>query len=70
MIDNFKKTKNKDNFGNGRYVRNLFEKVKFEQADRVIETSSKAVNYISKADIEKAIKLIDVKEKEVRRIGF
>ena len=70
LIDNFKKTKNKDNFGNGRYVRNLFEKAKFEQADRVIETSSKAVDYISKADIEKAIKLMNVKEKEVGRIGF
>ena len=36
LIENFKSAKNEENFGNGRYVRNLFEKVKFEQANRII----------------------------------
>lgn len=70
LADNFKKAKNEINFGNGRYVRNLFEKVKFEQADRIVQTSSKAINSITKTDIENAIKLITFKEKAVRKIGF
>lgn len=70
LVDNFKKAKDEINFGNGRYVRNLFEKVKFEQADRIVQTSSKAINSITKADIENAIKLITFKEKEVKKIGF
>ena len=70
LISNFDKAKNEINFGNGRYVRNLFEKVKFEQADRIVQTSSKAINSITKTDIENAIKLITFKEKAVRKIGF
>ncbi len=70
LINNFTKAKKEENFGNGRYVRNLFEKVKFEQADRIIQTNSKSINSIIKNDIEKAIQTIIFKEKEVRRIGF
>ena len=70
LVDNFKKAKKVNNFGNGRYVRNLFEKVKFEQADRIVETKSNAINTISKIDIEKAIQSICIKEKTVRKIGF
>ncbi|MDO5307699.1 MAG: AAA family ATPase, partial [bacterium] len=70
LIENFKKAKNEKNFGNGRYVRNLFEKVKFEQADRIIQTNSKAINSITKSDIEKVIQTMTYKEKEVIKIGF
>ena len=70
LFDNFKIAKNEINFGNGRYVRNLFEKVKFEQADRIVQTSSKSINSIKKTDIENAIKSITLKEREVRKIGF
>ena len=71
LIENFKKAKSKENFGNGRYVRNLFEKVKFEQADRIVQNNSKAINSILKGDIEKAINMMTVpKEKTVNRIGF
>ncbi len=70
LIDNFNKAKKEENFGNGRYVRNLFEKVKFEQADRIIQTKSKNKNLILKKDIENAIKMSHFKEKEVRKIGF
>lgn len=68
LIDNFIKAKNEENFGNGRYVRNIFEKVKFEQADRVIQTDSKTLNSILKKDIEKVIDTIPIKK--VTRIGF
>ena len=67
---NFNKAKNEKNFGNGRYVRNLFEKVKFEQADRVIQSNSKAINSITNRDIESAINGIQHNEKEKRKIGF
>lgn len=70
LIDNFNKAKKEENFGNGRYVRNLFEKVKFEQADRIIQTQSKNINVILKKDVENAIKVNHFKEKEVRKIGF
>ena len=71
LIENFKKAKSKENFGNGRYVRNLFEKVKFEQADRIVQSNCKAINSILKCDIEKAINMMTVpNEKTVNRIGF
>lgn len=70
LINNFKRAKNEENFGNGRYVRNLFEKVKFEQADRVIKTNSKAINSITKKDIENAINTISCNKSERRKIGF
>lgn len=70
LIDNFRKAKTEINFGNGRYVRNLFEKIKFEQADRVVQTNSKAINSITKTDIQNALNSIHFDEKEVRRIGF
>lgn len=69
LINNFKNAKSEENFGNGRYVRNLFEKVKFEQADRIVQSNSKAINSILKCDIEKAINMLTV-PKEKKRIGF
>ena len=70
LIDNFKNAKKEDNFGNGRYVRNMFEKVKFEQADRVMQSKSKSINSINKTDIENALKMIRKNEKVIRKIGF
>lgn len=70
LLNNFNSVKNEKNFGNGRYVRNLFEKIKFEQADRVIQTNSKSINSITNKDIESAINAISHSEKERRRIGF
>ena len=70
LVENFENVKLEENFGNGRYVRNLFEKVKFEQADRVMQTKSTAINAINRIDIEKALQTIKFKEKAVRKIGF
>ena len=70
LINNFNMAKDEKNFGNGRYVRNLFEKVKFEQADRVIQSNSKAINSITNKDIESAINAISHSENERRKIGF
>ena len=70
LLNNFRNAKEEENFGNGRYVRNLFEKVKFEQADRVMQNNSKVINSINKSDIEKAISAITFKENSKRKIGF
>ncbi len=70
LINIFNKAKNEKNFGNGRYVRNLFEKVKFEQADRVIQSNSKAINSITNKDIESAIHAMSYNKKGKRKIGF
>ena len=70
LINNFKFAKEEENFGNGRYVRNLFEKVKFEQADRIMKTKSKLINTITKTDVDKAIQTMYIPEKKVKKIGF
>ncbi len=70
LIDNFNIVKKNENFGNGRYVRNLFEKIKFEQADRIIKNNCKSINNINKQDIENTIKSFNYKTEEKRKIGF
>lgn len=59
---------NKDNFSNGRLVRNLFEKVKFTQATRIQEQNSKNYNLITVDDITTVIEKIKSKPKTT--IGF
>lgn len=70
LINNFKVAKNKENFGNGRYVRNLFEKIKFEQADRVLKNKGEDINLIKKSDIEKVVQNLEEKEVRKNTIGF
>ena len=68
----FKEEKKKYNFSNGRCVRNIFEKIKFEQSNRVIHEDSKNIDYIKKIDVVNAIQTVereDTKE-EKRKIGF
>ena len=72
LMENFKEAKKQECFGNGRYVRNIFEKIKFEQADRIIKTSNKNINLITKKDVEETIKSVKLSnfEKDKRVIGF
>ncbi len=70
LINNFKIAKSKENFGNGRYVRNLFEKIKFEQADRVFKNKGEDINLIKKSDIEKVVQNLEEKELRKNTIGF
>lgn len=64
------------NFGNGRFIRKLYERAKLAQAKRIIgeELNDKNMLIINKSDIEEAvIDLIDEKKiKKIRnnRIGF
>lgn len=70
LIDYFKiRLKNKDKtFSNGRLARNLFEKIKFEQASRIKRENSKNLDLISKKDIENGIS--NMKFKTLKQIGF
>lgn len=70
LIDYFEKEKQKENFSNARCVRNLFEKVKFEQAERVAKNESENINLIKKSDIENVIIKITPPEVTKRKIGF
>ena len=70
LIENFELAKNKEAFGNGRYVRNIFEKIKFEQANRIVQTNSKSINSINKCDVENVLKTTDIVKEETRKIGF
>jgi len=71
LIEYFSKEKVKDNFSNARCVRNLFEKIKFEQADRVARTPEADMYLIKKSDIENVLSKIEPSEQNTkRRIGF
>mgnify|MGYP003304201607 CR=1 FL=1 len=59
-----------ENFSNGRFIRNIYEKVKIEQANRVLENKDDDINLIKKCDIEKVLSEIKVNKKEKVRIGF
>ena len=65
-LDIARKTKN---FANARYVRSIFEKVKIEQANRVVLENSN-MNLIKKADIVAVLEKINIDEKPKNRIGF
>lgn len=73
LLQHFEVARNEDGFGNGRYVRNIFEKIKFEQADRVVSTNSKNVNIITNSDIRNTFMEIELSkpvEEKRRAIGF
>ena len=73
LLQHFEEARLEEGFGNGRYVRNIFEKIKFEQADRVVRTDSKNINMITKQDIQNTLAEIQISkpvEKERRVIGF
>lgn len=69
LMDFFKQEKQKENFSNARFVRNLFEKIKFEQADRVINNNEN-MSIIKKCDVENAIRKQTKKTEKRRQIGF
>ena len=71
LIDYFKKEKAKEHFANGRCVRNLFERIKFEQADRVALDDKQNIDLIKKCDIENTIKQLRLEQVDTKKvIGF
>ena len=71
LIDYFNKEKQKDHFANGRCVRNLFERIKFEQADRVALDDKQNIDLIKKCDIERTLNQLKLEQVDIKRtIGF
>lgn len=59
----------KDNFSNGRLVRNLTEKIKMEQANRIIKEKSNNLDLITTADVTAVVEKIRTKPSK-NIIGF
>ncbi len=70
LIEHFMYAKNNENFSNARYVRNVYEKVKIEQAYRVNTNRNENINLIKKCDIEKVLAKFKENDKKVAKIGF
>lgn len=70
LLEYFKIERKKENFGNAREVRNLFEKVKFEQANRVSKNKEEKIDVIKKLDIEQVVCKIERPKQEKIKIGF
>jgi SpoVK/Ycf46/Vps4 family AAA+-type ATPase len=67
----FEAARSNTDFGNGRYVRNIFEQAKMNQASRLLEKdfddiTSDEITTITEEDIV----IPEVKKVEMRRIGF
>lgn len=60
---------NKENFSNGRLVRNLTEKIKMEQANRIIKEKSNNLDLITTADVTAVVEKIRTKPSK-NIIGF
>ena len=72
LLEDFRKNANRKNIGNGRYVRNLYERTKIIQANRIMRSNSisRSINYIRIVDIQKAINQMKEIAPEKRPIGF
>ena len=70
LVKYFEIAKKSKNFSNARFVRSLFEKVKIEQANRVINEKENR-NLIKLEDISKIISKTRIKTEKVKpKIGF
>lgn len=70
LVKYFEIAKKNKNFSNARFVRNLFEKIKIEQANRVINERQNK-NLIKLEDVLKATSNTEAKGNKVKKkIGF
>lgn len=58
-----------DSFGNGRLARNLLEKIKMEQATRLVNTKSKDLDLITADDVTNVVNKIKTTATK-KKIGF
>lgn len=70
LLNHFESSRKKQNFSNARYVRNLFEKIKIEQANRIVKNYTKDNSTILKIDVQNAINNIVENINEHKKIGF
>ena len=70
LLEDFRNQRTSKSFSNGRYVRNIYEMVKIEQANRVASNAKENINLIKKCDVEGV--LVEQKPVEVHKIkiGF
>ena len=69
LVKYFEIAKKSKNFSNARFVRSLFEKIKIEQANRVIKEKENR-NLVKLEDVLKAISETKIKNKIKPKIGF
>ena len=70
LLEVFEDARNQENFSNGRFVRNLFEKIKFEQASRAVR-DSEDINHIKRADIDAVLNQAEFcRSVQNKKIGF
>jgi len=60
----------KENFSNGRFIRNLYEKVKMEQATRVSKNKKENINLIRRCDVEQVLSKTKIPNERKIKIGF
>lgn len=71
LLVHFEKARKQSNFGNGRYVRNLLDKIKFTQTDRITEEENADINLITKLDVKNVITVLEEQQPiQRRKIGF
>lgn len=68
LLEHFAEAKNQVNFGNGRYIRNFYERLKIKQANRISKEQDSNIYLIKKVDIENTIKSLQFTTKP--RLGF
>ncbi len=70
LLEHFKEIKKKANFGNGRYVRNFFERLKIKQANRIINENNNELYLFTIKDIKNTIDSFQEITIEKNKIGF
>lgn len=70
LLQHFETARKQKDFGNGRYCKTLYDKVRFAMSDRAVLEKSTNLNLIKKCDVLNAIDSIEFIEQEKRKIGF
>lgn len=68
LLRYFDEAKKQENFGNGRFIRNFFERLRIKQANRVVTETSENINLIKLVDISSTIE--SMKPIKENKIGF
>lgn len=68
LLEHFSEAKKQENFGNGRYVRNFYERLKIKQANRISDEIESNIYLIKRIDIENTIQSLKFITKS--KIGF
>ena len=70
LQEDFRQKNKCPNFSNGRYVRNIYEKIKIEQANRALNEKDENINLIKRSDVEKVLENEKPVETQKIKIGF